>query len=43
VNNVYDLIVVGAGPAGLVAAKTAAESGLSVALTLKGRNRFMKS
>ena len=31
-NNVYDLIVVGAGPAGLVAAKTAAESGLSVAL-----------
>jgi flavin-dependent dehydrogenase len=32
VNNVYDLIVVGAGPAGLVAAKTAAESGLSVAL-----------
>jgi len=29
---VYDLIVVGAGPAGLVAAKTAAENGLSVAL-----------
>lgn len=30
--NIYDLIVVGAGPAGLVAAKTAAENGLSVAL-----------
>jgi flavin-dependent dehydrogenase len=28
----YDLIVVGAGPAGLTAAKTAAENGLSVAL-----------
>jgi digeranylgeranylglycerophospholipid reductase len=28
----YDLIVVGAGPGGLVAAKTAAENGLSVAL-----------
>jgi flavin-dependent dehydrogenase len=28
----YDLIVVGAGPAGLVAAKTAAEKGLDVAL-----------
>jgi len=32
VKNRYDLIVVGAGPAGLVAAKTAAESGLAVAL-----------
>lgn len=30
--NAYDLIVVGAGPAGLTAAKTAAEHGLSVAL-----------
>ena len=28
----YDLVVVGAGPAGLMAAKTAAEQGLSVAL-----------
>ncbi|MBP1721509.1 MAG: pyridine nucleotide-disulfide oxidoreductase domain protein, partial [Deltaproteobacteria bacterium] len=28
----YDLIVVGAGPAGLTAAKMAAENGLSVAL-----------
>ena len=28
----YDLIVVGAGPAGLMAAKTAAEQGLRVAL-----------
>lgn len=29
---VYDLIVVGAGPAGLIAAKTAGENGLNVAL-----------
>ena len=28
----YDLVVVGAGPAGLTAAKVAAESGLSVAV-----------
>jgi flavin-dependent dehydrogenase len=32
VKNAYDLIVIGAGPAGLTAAKTAAENGLSVAL-----------
>jgi len=31
-NNTYDLIVVGAGPAGLMAAKTAGEDGLKVAL-----------
>jgi flavin-dependent dehydrogenase len=31
-NNVYDLIVVGAGPAGLTAAKVAGENGLSVAV-----------
>ena len=28
----FDLIVIGAGPAGLAAAETAAENGLSVAL-----------
>jgi digeranylgeranylglycerophospholipid reductase len=28
----YDVIVIGAGPAGLMAAKTAAEDGLKVAL-----------
>ena len=28
----YDIIVVGAGPAGLMAAKTAGEDGLKVAL-----------
>jgi choline dehydrogenase-like flavoprotein len=32
VKNGYDLIVIGAGPAGLTAAKFAAENGLSVAL-----------
>ena len=31
-NSTYDLIVVGAGPAGLMAAKTAGEDGLNVAL-----------
>ena len=31
-SKLYDLIVVGAGPAGLMAARTAAENGLSVAL-----------
>ena len=30
--NMYDVIVVGAGPAGLMAARTAAENGLRVAL-----------
>ena len=29
---IYDMIVVGAGPAGLMAAKTAGENGLHVAL-----------
>ena len=28
----YDVVIIGAGPAGLTAAKTAAENGLSVAL-----------
>ena len=32
VKTLYDLVVVGAGPAGLMAAKTAAENGLKVAL-----------
>ena len=35
-SNAYDLIVVGAGPAGLMAAKTAGEHGLKVAL-LEGK------
>ena len=30
--NRYDLIVIGAGPAGLAAAKAAAENGLSIAI-----------
>jgi len=34
----YDLVVVGAGPAGLVAAKTAAENGLSVAVLERKEN-----
>ncbi len=36
--NMYDLVVVGAGPAGLVAAKTAAENGLSVAVLERKEN-----
>ena len=35
---VYDLVVVGAGPAGLMAAKTAAEHGLKVALIERKEN-----
>jgi len=34
----YDVIVVGAGPAGLMAAKTAAEDGLKVLLIERKRN-----
>ena len=34
----YDLIVVGAGPAGLMAAKTAGEQGLKVALLERKKN-----
>ena len=37
-NKKYDLIMVGAGPAGLMAAKTAAENNLTVALVDKRRN-----
>ncbi len=37
-NKKYDLIVVGAGPAGLMAAKTAAENGLDVALIERKTN-----
>ena len=33
----FDLLVVGAGPAGSMAAKTAANAGLKVALLEKGR------
>jgi len=36
----YDLIVVGAGPAGLLAAKAAAENGLNVALLEKKKTRL---
>ena len=35
---IYDLAIVGAGPAGLMAAKTAAEKGLKVALIEKKSN-----
>jgi flavin-dependent dehydrogenase len=38
VKSSYDLIVVGAGPAGLLAAKVAAEAGLSVALLEKKKD-----
>ena len=34
----YDVIVVGAGPAGLLAAKTAGEDGLKVALLARKTN-----
>lgn len=37
-NKIYDLLVVGAGPAGLIAAKTAAEAGLKVALIERKEN-----
>jgi flavin-dependent dehydrogenase len=36
--NKYDLVVIGAGPAGLMAAKTAAENNLTVALVEKRRD-----
>jgi len=35
---IFDLAIVGAGPAGLMAAKTAAEKGLKVALIEKKSN-----
>ena len=38
-SKVYDLLVVGAGPAGLMAAKTAGENGLRVALLERKANR----
>ena len=34
----YDLVVVGAGPAGSIAARTAAEKGISVLLLEKDRD-----
>lgn len=37
-NNLVDLIIVGAGPAGLMAAKTAAEMGLKVVIIEKSKN-----
>ena len=37
-NNIIDLLVIGAGPAGLMTAKTAAELGLKVILIEKNKN-----
>ena len=37
-NNCFDLVVVGAGPAGVIAAKTASENGLRVALLERKRD-----
>ena len=37
-NNMLDLVIVGAGPAGLMAAKTAAEMGLKVVIIEKNKN-----
>ncbi len=37
-NNIIDLIIVGAGPAGLMAAKTAAEMGIKVVIIEKSKN-----
>jgi digeranylgeranylglycerophospholipid reductase len=37
-NNMLDLVIIGAGPAGLMAAKTAAELGLKVVIVEKSKN-----